>query len=145
MDLCRSQMISDIFIPVIVQYRYSKYTIFLPLYYKLPNDSNCIPRSWSMLHTLFLFWRNWYKVPFQDTSVFLADYHEIIVKGLAFQKCAICAILLHGENIRNPGIFVKIMFMHKKNNAKSWLNPTFSESCHVLIDVVRLFSGDIMA
>ena len=45
--------------------------------------------------------------------------------GLAFQKCAICAILLHGENIWNPGIFVKITFTRKKQTMRNHDWPKF--------------------
>ena len=44
---------------------------------------------------------------------------------LAFQKCAICAILLHGENIWNPGIFVKITFTRKKKTMWNHDWPNF--------------------
>ena len=44
---------------------------------------------------------------------------------LAFQKCAICAILLHGENIWNPGIFVKITFTRKKQTMRNHDWPKF--------------------
>ena len=60
---------------------------------------------------------------------------------LALQKCAICAILLHRENIwnpLNPGIFVKITLMHKKKNAKpGWL--TRLSLRHVMFCRVHFF------
>ena len=59
-----------------------------------------------------------------------------------------CNIIARGkisEITINPGIFVKIMLTRKKKKSEIMIDPTFPETCDVLIDVVRLFSGDIIA